>query len=96
MNAGACRQPGRAGRVLRPANLQPVLPAMALYEGTTHSGVDYAVIDLQGCVFMNTTNHPSTLLTLLAGIQAKVSWWTFTLRPTSEKVAMGWHLDGPA
>ena len=85
----------RPRRVLRPANLQPELPGYGVFEGTTESGVDYAVIDLQGCVFMNTTNDPfHAINALLAGIEAKVIIVDFHAEATSEKVAMGWHLDG--
>ncbi len=85
----------RPRRVLRPANLQPGLPGHGVFEGTTESGVDYAVIDLQGCVFMNTTNDPFHAVNgLLEGIQAKVIVVDFHAEATSEKVAMGWHLDG--
>jgi metallophosphoesterase (TIGR00282 family) len=59
--------------------------------------VEYAVIDLQGCVFMNTTTDPfQTVNALLAGIQAKVIVVDFHAEATSEKVAMGWHLEGRA
>jgi len=85
----------RPRRVLRPANLQPDLPGYGIYEGSTESGVDYAVIDLQGCVFMNTTNDPfHAVNALLANITAKVIVVDFHAEATSEKVAMGWHLDG--
>lgn len=82
-------------RVLRPANLQPGLPGYGVFEGTTESGVDYAVVDLQGCVFMNTTNDPFHAVNgLLEKIKAKVIVVDFHAEATSEKVAMGWHLDG--
>ena len=85
----------RARRVLRPANLQPEVPGYGVYEGITQSGVEYAVIQLQGCVFMNTTNDPFHASNqLLASIQAKVVVVDFHAEATSEKVAMGWHLDG--
>jgi len=85
----------RARRVLRPANFQPGVPGHGVYEGRTESGVEYAVIDLQGCVFMNTTNDPFHAIDgLLAGIRAKVIVVDFHAEATSEKVAMGWHLDG--
>jgi len=85
----------RPRRVLRPANLQPGLPGHGVFEGTTESGVDYAVIDLMGRVFMNGTNDPFTFVNdLLAGITAKVILVDFHAEATSEKVAMGWHLDG--
>ena len=87
----------RPRRVLRPANLQPRLPGYGVYEGVTESGVDYAVVDLQGCVFMNTTNDPFHAAdALLAGIKAKVIVVNFHAEATSEKVAMGWYLDGRA
>ena len=85
----------RPRRVLRPANLLPGLPGYGVFEGTTESGVDYAVIDLMGRVFMNGTNDPFHLANdLLAGIKAKVIIVDFHAEATSEKVAMGWHLDG--
>ena len=87
----------RPRRVLRPANLQPRLPGYGVFEGTTESGVDYAVVNLQGCVFMNTTNDPFHAAdALLAGIKAKVIVVDFHAEATSEKVAMGWYLDGRA
>jgi hypothetical protein len=87
----------RPRRVLRPANLQPGLPGHGVYEGTTESGVAYAVIQLQGCVFMNTTNDPFHAAdAALAGIEAKVIVVDFHAEATSEKMAMGWYLDGRA
>ena len=85
----------RARRVLRPANLYPGLPGYGVFQGTTQSGVDYAVIDLMGRVFMSGTNDPFHAVNdLLADITAKVILVDFHAEATSEKVAMGWHLDG--
>jgi hypothetical protein len=85
----------RARRVLRPANFQPGLPGHGIYEGKTESGVAYAVINLQGRVFMSNTNDPFHAAdAILAGIKAKVILLDFHAEATSEKVAMGWHLDG--
>ncbi|MGA7109533.1 MAG: TIGR00282 family metallophosphoesterase [Terracidiphilus sp.] len=85
----------RPRRVLRPANLAPGLPGYGVFEGTTQSGVAYAVLNLMGRVFMNGTNDPFHLANdLLAGIKAKVIVVDFHAEATSEKVAMGWHLDG--
>ncbi len=87
--------PERARRILRPANLQPGLPGYGVYEGTTTSGVSYAVVDLMGRVFMNGTNDPFHLAgDLIAPLKAKVIVVDFHAEATSEKVAMGWHLDG--
>jgi 2',3'-cyclic-nucleotide 2'-phosphodiesterase len=48
-----------------------------------------------GRVFMNSTNDPFHAVNdLLAGIKAKVILVDFHAEATSEKVAMGWHLDG--
>ena len=85
----------RPRRVLRPANMQAGLPGYGVFEGVTQSGVEYAVVDLMGKVFMNGTNDPFNAATnLLAGIKAKVIVVDFHGEATSEKVAMGWHLDG--
>jgi len=95
LNAAPAKSHERGRRVLRPANFQPGTPGFGVYEGTTESGVEYAVIDLQGCVFMNTTNDPFHAIdALLDGIRAKVIVVDFHAEATSEKVAMGWHLDG--
>jgi calcineurin-like phosphoesterase len=73
----------------------PGLPGYGVFEGVTQSGVNYAVIDLMGKVFMSGTNDPfSAANDLLAGIKAKVILVDFHGEATSEKVAMGWHLDG--
>jgi hypothetical protein len=85
----------RPRRVLRPANFQPNLPGYGVYEGTTQGGVAYAVIDLMGRVFMNATNDPFHAADdLLSRIKAKVILVDFHAEATSEKVAMGWYLDG--
>jgi hypothetical protein len=85
----------RPRRVLRPANLQPGLPGYGVFEGTTQGGVEYAVVDLQGRVFMNASNDPfHAANAILGGIKAKVIVVDFHAEATSEKVAMGWHLDG--
>jgi metallophosphoesterase (TIGR00282 family) len=95
MNSVHIDSHARARRVLRPANLQPGLPGHGIYEGTTDGGVAYAVIDLMGRVFMNGTNDPFHAVNdLLTGIMAKVIVVDIHAEATSEKVAMGWHLDG--
>jgi 2',3'-cyclic-nucleotide 2'-phosphodiesterase len=84
----------RPRRVLRPANLQPGLPGNGLYEGKTQSGIDYAVLNLMGRVYMTGTNDPFHAVdNLLAGVKAKIIVVDFHAEVTSEKVAMGWHLD---
>jgi hypothetical protein len=95
LNSASAGSADRPRRVLRPANLQPGLPGHGVYQGTTQGGVAYAVVNLMGRVFMNGTNDPFHAVNdLLAGIQAKVIVVDFHAEATSEKVAMGWHLDG--
>jgi 2',3'-cyclic-nucleotide 2'-phosphodiesterase len=85
----------RPRRVLRPANFEPGVPGYGFFQGVTRSGVEYAVIDLMGKVFMSGTNNPFNAANeILAGIKAKVIVVDFHGEATSEKVAMGWHLDG--
>ena len=95
MNAAPADSHERGRRVLRPANLQPGLPGHGVFEGVTLGGVPFAVIDLMGRVFMNGTNDPFHAVNgLLAGVKARVIVVDFHAEATSEKVAMGWHLDG--
>ena len=95
LNSVPAESQDRPRRVLRPANFQPGLPGHGVFEGTTRGGVDFAVVDLQGRVFMNSTNDPFHAAdALLAGIKAKVIVVDFHAEATSEKVAMGWYLDG--
>jgi len=91
----------RARRILRPANLQQGLPGYGVYKGAIASGPDqgtpYAVVNLMGRVFMNGTNDPFRAADeILAEIQPKIILVDFHAEATSEKVAMGWHLDGRA
>ncbi|KAA6464996.1 TIGR00282 family metallophosphoesterase [Acidobacteria bacterium AB60] len=82
-------------RVLRPLNLYPGVPGHGLFQGVTHSGVPFAVINLMGRVYMNGTNDPFRAIDdALKTITAKVILVDFHAEVTSEKVAMGWHLDG--
>jgi metallophosphoesterase (TIGR00282 family) len=95
MNSVPADSQERGRRVLRPANLLPNLPGYGVFEGTTESGIEYAVVDLMGRVFMNGTNDPFHCANEILGkIKAKVIVVDFHAEATSEKVAMGWHLDG--
>jgi metallophosphoesterase (TIGR00282 family) len=85
----------RARRIIRPANYAPGTPGYGFYEGTLPGGQTYAVIDLQGRVFMNTFDEPFHVVdALLKQITAKVILVDLHAEATSEKVAMGWYLDG--
>jgi metallophosphoesterase (TIGR00282 family) len=85
----------RARRVLRPANYPAGTPGYGFYQGTLPGGVEYAVINLQGRVFMGSADDPfRTVDTLLADITAKIVVVDFHAEATSEKCAMGWYLAG--
>jgi 2',3'-cyclic-nucleotide 2'-phosphodiesterase len=85
----------RPRRVVRPANYPLGTPGHGLYEGTLPSGVSYAVLNLQGRVFMPAIDDPfRTADRLLAGVKAKVILVDIHAEATSEKMALGWYLDG--
>lgn len=82
-------------RILRPLNMYAGVPGHGVFEGTTDSGIFYAVINAMGRVFMGGTNDPFRAVNdALQQIKAKVILVDFHAEATSEKVAMGWHLDG--
>jgi len=84
-----------ARRVLRPANYPAGTPGVGVYEGTTRSGDSYAVVNLQGRVFMANIDDPFRVADkLLEKITAKIIFVDFHAEATSEKVALGWYLDG--
>ncbi|HVP65122.1 MAG TPA: TIGR00282 family metallophosphoesterase [candidate division Zixibacteria bacterium] len=84
-----------AKRVLRPANYPAGSPGVGMYEGTTRAGVPYAVINLQGRVFMTNIDDPFRKADqLLAQTTARIIFVDMHAEATSEKVALGWYLDG--
>src|SRR5437868_10962979 len=86
---------GLARRVLRPANYPAGTPGVGLFEGVSKAGVPYAVINLQGRVFMPSNDDPfRTADALLKQVKAKVVFVDIHAEATSEKIAMGWYLDG--
>lgn len=95
LNSVPAESHSRARRVVRPANYASGTPGYGFYEGTLASGVRYAVVNLQGRVFMASNEDPfRTADRLLSQIQAKVVLVDFHAEATSEKVALGWYLDG--
>ncbi len=82
-------------RVLRPANYPAGTPGVGMYEGKTRTGVPYAVVNLQGRVFMASIDDPFRVADdLLKQIKAKVVFVDIHAEATSEKVALGFYLDG--
>jgi hypothetical protein len=86
-------------RLLRPANFPEGNPGSGLYAGTAKNGVKYAVLNLQGRVFMTPIDDPFRKAdSELAKISEDVSlvFVDMHAETTSEKIAMGWYLDGRA
>ncbi len=83
-----------ARRLLRPANYPAGMPGWGLYQGKKND-VPYAVINLQGRVFMSSNDDPFRVVDqLLKDTSAKVVLVDIHAEATSEKISMGWYLDG--
>ena len=94
-NSGANEPYSPARRVLRPANYPAGTPGVGLYQGTTRGGIPYAVMNLQGRVFMGNIDDPFRVADeLLKQVTAKVIFVDIHAEATSEKVALGFYLDG--
>jgi len=84
-------------RLLRPLNFPEGVPGNGSYIARTENGISVGVINAMGRVFMLNIDDP------FAGVlkeidkvkqRARVVFVDFHAEATSEKVAMGWHLDG--
>jgi 2',3'-cyclic-nucleotide 2'-phosphodiesterase len=86
----------RQPRLLRPANY-PDGPGHGLVTVKARNGVECAVINLQGRTYMPSTDCPfrkADLLLSQIDPAVKVRFVDFHAEVTSEKMAMGWYLDG--
>src|SRR5688572_9645388 len=88
---------GAESRLLRPANFPRGVPGNGSYLAETDSGSPVGVINVMGRVFMQELDNPSSRV--LEDIEAlrsrtRVILVDFHAEATSEKIAMGWHLDG--
>lgn len=84
-------------RLLRPANFPEGNPGRGLYVGMAKNGEKYAVLNLQGRVFLPAIDDPFRKADcLLATLDRDVSVVLVDMHAetTSEKMAMGWYLDG--
>ncbi len=89
----------RGRRILRPANYAVTTPGFGLYQGTLEDGQTYAVINMQGRVFMSSCDDPFRKADELLGkiereSNAKVILLDIHAEASSEKAALGWYLDG--
>ncbi len=95
MNSANGNEASLARRILRPANYPEGTPGYGWYQGRTRSGIDYAVINLQGRVYMGNNDDPFRVADeLLKRITARVVFVDVHAEATSEKIALGWYLEG--
>jgi len=84
-------------RLLRPANYPPGNPGRGATVQTTASGIPVGVLNLQGQVFMPANaDSPFRVADeeLARMSEAKVILVDMHAEATSEKIAIGWYLDG--
>jgi metallophosphoesterase (TIGR00282 family) len=84
-------------RLLRPANYPPGAPGRGAYVAQTRDGRAVGVINVMGRVFMLNIDDPfAIVLKEIEAVRARtrVIIVDFHAEATSEKIAMGWHLDG--
>jgi metallophosphoesterase (TIGR00282 family) len=84
-------------RLLRPANYPAGVPGRGSYLAQTGDGRAVGVINVMGRVFMLDIDNPFAVV--LKEIEAlrsrtRVIFVDMHAEATSEKIAMGWHLDG--
>ena len=90
---------GQEPRLLRPANYPAGVPGRGSCVVQTGDGRAVGVVNVMGRVFMHSIDDPFAVV--LREIDAlrhrtRVIVVDFHAEATSEKVAMGWHLDGKA
>jgi 2',3'-cyclic-nucleotide 2'-phosphodiesterase len=84
-------------RLLRPGNFPEGTPGFGSFTGRAKNGVKYAVLNLQGRVFLTPIDDPFRKADAeLAQLPADVAFVLVDIHAetTSEKIAMGWYLDG--
>src|SRR3989454_4926438 len=88
---------GTEPRLLRPANYPAGAPGNGTYLARTRDGRSVGVVNIMGRVFMLNIDDPFQVV--LREIEAmkqrtRIVFVDFHAEATSEKIAMGWHLDG--
>jgi metallophosphoesterase (TIGR00282 family) len=88
---------GTEPRLLRPANYPAGVPGNGSYLARTRAGETIGVINVMGRVFMLNIDDPFAVV--VREIEAmrqrtRTIFVDFHAEATSEKIAMGWHLDG--
>ncbi|MQA28282.1 MAG: TIGR00282 family metallophosphoesterase [Luteitalea sp.] len=88
---------GAESRLLRPANFPAGVPGNGSYLARTKHGASVGVVNIMGRVFMLNIDDPfAVALREIEAMRqrARVIFVDFHAEATSEKMAMGWHLDG--
>lgn len=90
----------REPRLLRPANFPAGAPGAGAYLATAKNGVKVGVVNVMGRVFLAAIDDPFTTaareVARLKADGARLIFVDVHAEVTSEKVAMGWYLDGTA
>jgi 2',3'-cyclic-nucleotide 2'-phosphodiesterase len=87
----------RQPKLLRPANYPAGVPGRGAHLARTRTGEPVGVLNLMGRVFMTPLDDPfAVALREIEQLKARarVIFVDFHAEATSEKIAMGWHLDG--
>jgi metallophosphoesterase (TIGR00282 family) len=88
---------GAEARLLRPANYPAGAPGRGRFLGRTADGRTIGIINVMGRVFMQPIDDPFAVVLGEVGAlrsEARIIVVDFHAEATSEKIAMGWHLDG--
>lgn len=84
-------------RLLRPANFPAGVPGRGCFVARTSQGDAVGVINVMGRVFMAPLDNPFSVVRTQIDVlreHARVVVVDFHAEATSEKIAMGWYLDG--
>lgn len=87
----------KENRIIRPANYPPGTPGLGYQIYKAPSGQSIAVINLSGRIFMQELDCPFRKIDEILkeiNYQTNIIFVDFHAEATSEKVAMGWYLDG--
>lgn len=88
---------GAEPRLLRPANYPAGAPGSGSYVSRTRDGQSVGVINVMGRVFMLNIDDPfAAVRREIAAMRerTRLIFVDFHAEATSEKIAMGWHVDG--
>jgi metallophosphoesterase (TIGR00282 family) len=84
-------------RLVRPANYPAGAPGRGTFVARARNGRPAAIINVMGRVFMQPLDDPfAVVLREIDAVrsQTRIILVDFHAEATSEKIAMGWHLDG--